>query len=239
MGGNDLEAAEIFLSSFNRIEKYLQNSFKLDKSIGFTNLVRKARANGDATIAKYEDDLIQIAQLRNAIVHESIAPDFIIAQPNQWIIDRILTIEKQLYHPKKVGDVFCKKVVSFEQGTPLLELLKIASHKKYSQFPLHNQGKFVGVITLRMLGYWFSQYLTEANDTPIEQLKAKDILTIEGKKANYQFVGEQTLVADVLKIFHQYPQLEVIFVSAKGKEELPITGVIRPRDLIKLEESEN
>ena len=43
MGGNDLEAAEIFLSSFNRIEKYLQNSFKLDKSIGFTNLVRKAR----------------------------------------------------------------------------------------------------------------------------------------------------------------------------------------------------
>ena len=138
-----------------------------------------------------------------------------------------------------MGDVFCKKVVSFEQGTPLLELLKIASHKKYSQFPLHNQGKFVGVITLRMLGYWFSQYLTEANDTPIEQLKAKDILAIEGKKANYQFVGEQTLVADVLKIFHQYPQLEVIFVSAKGKEELPITGVIRPRDLIKLEESEN
>ena len=51
-----MEAAEIFLSSFNRIEKYLQNSFKLDKSIGFTNLVRKARANGDATIAKYEDD---------------------------------------------------------------------------------------------------------------------------------------------------------------------------------------
>lgn len=83
MGGNDLEAAEIFLSSFNRIEKYLQNSFKLDKSIGFTNLVRKARANGDATIAKYEDDLIQIAQLRNAIVHETIAPDFIIAQPKK------------------------------------------------------------------------------------------------------------------------------------------------------------
>ena len=43
MEGIDLQAAEIFLASFNRIEKYLQTSLSLDKSIGFTNMVRMAR----------------------------------------------------------------------------------------------------------------------------------------------------------------------------------------------------
>ena len=31
---------------------------------------------------KYEDDLLQLAQLRNAIVHDRIAVDFVIAEPN-------------------------------------------------------------------------------------------------------------------------------------------------------------
>ena len=238
MKGIDLQAAEIFLASFNRIEKYLQTSLSLDKSIGFTNMVRMARKKENATVMKYEEDLMQIAQLRNAIVHERIAPDFIIAQPNQWIVDKIKMIETQLFHPKTVKEVFAKKVVSFEENTPLVDLLKIASQKKYSQFPLHHQGHFVGVITLRMLGYWFSQYFTSEIDSTIENLRAKDVLKLEGKKANYQFVDEMAPVDEVIRLFHKYPQLEVIFISVDGQENLPITGVIRPRDLIQLEESD-
>ena len=45
-------------------------------------------------------------------------------------------------------------------------------------------------------------------------------------------------VDEVIRLFHKYPQLEVIFISVDGQENLPITGVIRPRDLIQLEESD-
>lgn len=42
-----------------------------------------------------------MAQLRNAIVHERIADDFVIAEPNEWAVQRIETIEQALTKPEK------------------------------------------------------------------------------------------------------------------------------------------
>lgn len=52
-------------------------------------------------IAQFEEDLLQMAQLRNAIVHERIADDFVIAEPNEWAVQRIETIEQALTKPEK------------------------------------------------------------------------------------------------------------------------------------------
>ena len=108
-------------------------------------------------IRKYEDDLLQLAQLRNAIVHDRIAVDFVIAEPNDWTVKRIQLIEQELIRPETVLPRFAKRVTGFEQDLPLLELLKIVAEKRYSQFPLYNKGKFVALITLRNIGFWLAK----------------------------------------------------------------------------------
>ena len=70
------ERADIFLSTFNRIEK-------------------------------------ELAQLRNAIVHDQVADDFVIAEPNDWAVTRIKQIEESLLRPEKVLPRFGKKVTGF------------------------------------------------------------------------------------------------------------------------------
>ena len=146
--------SDLFLISFNRIEKWMRDEMGNARNMGFTELVRRLAQRKQLMIRKYEDDLLQLAQLRNAIVHDRIAVDFVIAEPNDWTVKRIQLIEQELIQPETVLPRFAKRVTGFEQDLPLLELLKIVAEKRYSQFPLYNKGKFVALITLRNIGFW-------------------------------------------------------------------------------------
>lgn len=72
--------SDLFLISFNRIEKWMRDEMGNARNMGFTELVRRLAQRKQLMIRKYEDDLLQLAQLRNAIVHDRIAVDFVIAE---------------------------------------------------------------------------------------------------------------------------------------------------------------
>ncbi|MBV6552659.1 hypothetical protein KTN00_16880, partial [Acinetobacter soli] len=70
--------------------------------MGFSEMVRRLSKQKQGDIKKYEEDLFQMAQLRNAIVHEKIGENFVIAEPNQWVVTRIQQIEQALLQPETV-----------------------------------------------------------------------------------------------------------------------------------------
>lgn len=74
----------------------------VSENMGFSQMVRKLSNRPDLPIKKYENDLLQISQLRNAIVHEKIGENFVIAEPNQWLVNRIRKIEMDLLQPELV-----------------------------------------------------------------------------------------------------------------------------------------
>lgn len=228
--------ADTFLASFNRIEKWLRAKLDSPSSMGFSQMVRLVSKKGHVSVKKYEEDLYQFAQLRNAIVHDKVLPEFVIAEPNDWAVIRIQEIEQALLKPKTIGQLFSKKVVMFEKNTPLLELLKIAEKKKYSQFPLQHQGQLIGVITLRMLGYWFARYATQNQLLNLQNLTANDLLMADGKKSNYLLLDQAVSCDEAESLFHQQPTLEVIFITEVVSNNLSIVGIIRPRDFINIEE---
>jgi hypothetical protein len=94
--------ADVFLSSFNRIEKKLRDELGNPRNMGFSEMVRRLSKQKQGEVKKYEEDLLQIAQLRNAIVHEKIGENFVIAEPNQWVVSRIRQIEQALLQPETV-----------------------------------------------------------------------------------------------------------------------------------------
>ena len=54
------------------------------------------------------------ADLRNAIVHHRISPDYIIAEPHIHVVERIEHIDEVLARPKLVGQLVRKPVMSFQ-----------------------------------------------------------------------------------------------------------------------------
>ncbi|STP30136.1 CBS domain pair protein [Enterococcus durans] len=50
--------SDIFLSSFNRIEKWMRDAMGNARNMGFTELVRRLAQRKNAVIKKYEEDLL-------------------------------------------------------------------------------------------------------------------------------------------------------------------------------------
>ena len=225
--------AETFLSSFNRIEKWIREELDNPRNMGFSQMVRVLSKHEELPIKKYEDDLLQISQLRNAIVHEQIDENFIIAEPNEWIIGRIKKIEAELSQPELVLPRFAKNVTGFEQNLPIVELLKIVANKRYSQFPLYDKGKFQGLITLRNLGYWFAKE-SQNGEIRLQARTAKELILQEEKQENYAFVAATTRVSKIETMFHGNPRLDAVFITKDGDPNGNLLGIIRPQDVFNL-----
>ena len=94
---NDIETNDAktnamrFLSAFNNIDYAIKSRYNFNRSMGFSEAVRRAVAF-NYTIRKYEDDLVGYGRLRNAIVHSN--EDYVIAEPHIEVVEKIEKIEK-------------------------------------------------------------------------------------------------------------------------------------------------
>lgn len=224
------ERAEEFLNQFNRIEKWMREELNNPVNMGFSEMTRRLARKQKGQVAIYEDDLLQMAQLRNAIVHERIANDFVIAEPNEWAVERIATIEKALIRPEKVVPKFAKKVTGFEITTSIKDLLAIVAKKQYSQFPIYEAGVFKGLITVRGLGVWLAIESTKG-EINLTNRTAGELLQDNYKKSNYQFVSTEATVFQVEQMFRQEPRLEAVLITKTGNPNGSLVGIVRPRDL--------
>ncbi|MDU5335893.1 CBS domain-containing protein [Enterococcus sp.] len=224
------ERADIFLSTFNRIEKELKRQLGNPTNMSFSEAVRRLSKRRDNVIGGSENDLLQLAQLRNAIVHDQVADDFIIAEPNEWAVKRIQEIEEGLLRPEKVLPRFGKKVTGFERNLPLVDIMKIITEKRFSQFPVYDSGTFMGLITLRTIGFYFAQASLNGS-VSLKGRVAEDLLLGNGKRANFKFVSADTKVSEVEKMFQTEAILEAILITKNGNSDGNLLGIIRPRDI--------
>lgn len=227
------QQAESFLISFNRIEKWLRQKLGNPRNMGFSEMVRHLSRRKDLPVRSHSEDLLQMAQLRNAIVHDQVAEGFVIAEPNQWTVDRIQQIENELLEPEKVLPRFKKHVTGFEISMHITEILKTIAAKKYSQFPLYSKGKFEGLITLRALGYWFARESLKG-EIKLEGRTARELIISDGKKTNYRFVSADTTIAEIETLFHSDGDdgmLEAILITQDADPNGNLLGIIRPRDI--------
>ena len=201
------ERADTFLAHFNRIEKWMRERLNNPVNMGFSEMTRRLSRKEKGQIAQFEEDLLQMAQLRNAIVHERIADDFVIAEPK-----------------------FAKRVTAFEITTSLETLLTIIAKKQYSQFPIYEKGVFKGLITVRGIGVWFAIESTKG-EVHIANRTVRELLASNYKRSNYQFVSIEATVFEVEQMFREQPRLEAVLISKSGHPNGELVGIVRPRDL--------
>lgn len=226
------EQAEQFLATFNRIEKWLQNEYKGHQTPGFSELVRRLAQQKELQVKTYKDDLLEMAQLRNAIVHDRIAPDFIIAEPNEWVIQKLLFIESQLTHPAKVYPKFKKVVMTFDKTTSLATILKQVKKNGYLQFPIYDNGQFKGLITAKGIGSWLANHVTDES-IDISNQSAESILASDSRSSNYLFVTKETHIFEVVEKILKDPACEAVLITKNGQANQLSLGLIRPKEIFK------
>lgn len=229
--------SERFLTAFNRIEKRMRSIINSGRNIGFSKMVRMLK-NADAVVGQYSDDLLEYAELRNAIVHNKVNITFSIAEPHDSVVEQIEWIEKELLEPRKVAPQYIKKVISFEQSEPLSHLLAMVHEKNITKFPIYHNGEFKGLVSQRAIASWLAESMySEAKE--LKEAKIAEMLQYETND-NYQFISAETTVLEAIEIFKKQfgkgNRLEALLITKQGHALEKLIGIITNLDIIGMQQ---
>lgn len=229
-----MSRAEEFIATFHRIEDYLSREMGDGQHFSFSNMVNRT-AKYNPIIERYKEDLHQISQLRNAIVHERREPDFIIAEPHDSIVDLIHEIEQELLHPRQVIPMFRKIVTTFKVDDALLDVLKVVRDKDYSQFPVYDaDGSWKGLLTKKGVTSWLAA-IVDGPQVSLENVQVKHVLQHDSHVERYRFVDKDTTIIEAHHYFNSIEdgiRFDALLITETGNQNEPMLGIIRPRDIL-------
>ena len=233
----DIENSNRFLTAFNRIDQRLRDIIGAKDFMPFYRLIDQAKKK-DVLVRKYEDDLRSYADLRNAIVHHRTSFEYVIAEPHIDVVERIEYIEEKLAKPKLVGQMFCKKVLAFQETDSLKQVLKVIRHRKFTQFPVYNKDQFKGLVTTVGITNWLATVMV-GNQIPKEVPTLHDILLHEKNRVNSKFVSRYITIYEAEDIFKQGVErgsrFEALLITEHGKPHQKLIGIVTPLDIVKVD----
>lgn len=224
-----------FLKTFSEIEKHLRKIAKKNKEAGFSELVRVA-AESDPVVRRFQDDLKEYADLRNAIVHER-SDGHTIAEPNELAVQSIESICTKIINPATLYPLFQTKVLSLSINEPISKAVELMYEKSYSQIPVYENEKFISLLTsntvTRWLGACVSEDIFSLKETPI-----KKVLNFSEYADNHCFMKREATLIEALEKFQSSDRngkrLEAILITSKGLPNEKLLGIITIWDLPKI-----
>ena len=224
---------ERFIDCFNKIDYALRTKYNLNRSMGFSDLIRKTVAL-NYIVRKYEDDLIDFGRLRNAIIHHS-RGDKIIAEPHEDVVLLFEKIERLINKPPIALDTVCRRdILLVESSQTMQEVIKTIAKSHYSNLPVYKDSTLIGIANGQKIIDAFGIYLEAGGKAKVflENVKIEDMLS-KIENSNYYLVRPANwTVEDSLKDFNDNPKLLAILITKTGLEtELPL-GIITTGDII-------
>lgn len=217
--------AQRFIDAYNTTDNALHNRYGFKLSLSFTECVHRAAAV-NAVVRKFEDELVDYARLRNAIVHSSNSTRTI-AEPHDDVTERFEHIASIIVTPPLASSV-AHRAETVDADTPLKSAVAVMNKKGYSNMPVLKDGKIVGMLTNKAVVNFAAENL-DGLDAAFAEATVADALGDVEKRF--------TVMADcpidaVLEAYEKDKKLTMIIVTEHGTVDSDIIGVITVGDLV-------
>lgn len=225
-----MDNAERFLSAFAMIEKQLKLITSQTRYTKFYLMLDEA-AKRNRIVAKYEIELQEYSELRNAIVHQRDGERKIIAQPTDDAVETIEHILELLSNHIPVSKFFLKKVIVCQLEDMILDVEKTMEKNGFSKIPVYDQSKIVGVVTIEAIAKWACNALKFES----KLMQIKDIVEDIDETDRIFFLAKNESVYHVVKIYTESMKkginVQAILITEDGgKSQKPI-GIVTVKDL--------
>jgi len=235
----ELERGERFLAAYNVIERAMQRRVGDQGSReGFRRLIDHL-AGSDWTIMRWKDDLIEFAELRNAIVHERVRPEYLIAVPLEDTVRRIERIASLIDRPPLVYPRFRRDVVVFQANEPARKVLSALRDTGYSQFPVYQGDQYLGLITDGGIARWLAGWLNgKGRDTGVDplDLTVGEVLKSEKNPDRARFISRNATIYQAEGLFEGSSgnkwRLSALLITENGDPKEKLLGIITPFDML-------
>lgn len=217
-----------FIDAFVKIESYLKKTLG-NNTYGFTHMVHQA-SKTNSSINYHMLDLIEYAQLRNAIVHNRSENNELIAEPHLEVVEKIEKIYKELVDPKCIEDLNLKQAYLSNPEESALKLAKIQEEENYSIVPIYDGQQYIGLVHSKL---YQSAFAAEAKDISVGEL-----LEYRKEKNRVVFMAKNSQLREIIHLYFDLHEqgrgIIGIIVSENGfMNERPL-AIITPADFPKI-----
>ena len=224
-----------FLDSYNTIDRALRVQYNFKTTISFTDLVRRC-ADLNHIIRQYEDDLVNLARLRNAIIHNSDNAR-VVAEPHNSVVELIDKIARLISTPPLVVDVIHSRgAVVIANANIRLRDFVIEYSGGHGTIPVYKDTNLIGVIRWRELVFRLGTMIArgESVDAFINSLTVEEYIRNYPESGLYAVVSRAVTIEQILTTFDQNKKLACVLITGSGvATELPI-GIITNADIMYL-----
>lgn len=224
-----------FLAAFNDIDYAIKTRYNFNRSMGFSEAIRKAVAY-NYTVRKYEDDLIGYGRLRNAIVHGN--DDFVIAEPHIDVVEKIEKIQRLLTTPPRALETIARRdVLLVDDGKSMREVIMMIASSGYSNIPVRNSNyEIIGIANGQKILDSFGKYLIAGGKPNVflDSVKIEDMLSKLENSDYYAFANRDITVEEALMLFHQNSKLLAVLVTENGGAKEKPLGIMTAADVIRM-----
>jgi len=229
--------AETFLDTYNKIDSYLKATESYDSYVNFAQKIKSSR---NQVVKRFKDELLSLAELRNAIVHNPKIGNQPIAEPHENTVLRIQELYEKISNPKKVIPEFQFKVFGAKKNDFINNVFIEMKKEAFSQFPIFDENDFViELVSNNTISRWLSSQLEDNGTLIIENVKICDLIPEIEFKENYKFISRNTSIYEAYELFinqinSKQRNLDAIFITHNGKQNEKLLGLITINDIANL-----
>ena len=230
-----MENSERFLNAFASIEKHLKKLCKSDAWTTFSQVVNESSKKTSA-VRRYEDDLREFAELRNAIVHDRGGGN-VIAEPNSKAVEAIEQILGIIKNPPKVIPTFQVNVLAFDILTPVGIAVESMAKRDISQVPITENAIFKALLTTDTITRWLGLSVKE-DIFSLSECTIGKVLEYSKTSCNYHFISKKITLFEAMEAFHKFEnqgkRLDAALITEKGIANEKIIGIVTVADFPKM-----
>ena len=222
-----------FVNAYNLLDHSLRVQYNFKTNIAFSDLIRRC-SSLNQVIRLYEDDLIDLARLRNAIVHSR--SEQIIAEPHEEVVELIEKVARIISTPPLAIDSIKSVEVDIMDSEATLHDFIIKSYRVgHGNIPVYKKNILIGVLQRNTFMEAFGKVLEENRN--IQDFLTKT--TVEEYLREFPYTNHFTIVSskitieEILELFGNR-KLACVLVTENGTSGAGLLGIITNADIIDL-----
>lgn len=227
-----------YLDAFNAIEKWLRTQVNSSERMDFPQLVDTV-SDSNYSVRRHNAILKDLNRFRNYVVHQH-RRHKPLAVPTAEAVEQITAIRNELLSPPSLLSLAAKPVEQCCPTDPLGCSVKKMHDGVFSQLPVYDGQKCLGLLTAETIARWLANHLGDGAGL-VEEKSIADVMKHQEDHDNHTFLSRTATVADGLAAFDDFlcrgKRLEAILITQNGRPAEALLGIVTIYDIPKLNQA--
>lgn len=223
---------ERFMAAFNDMEHRIRESGRPKDSL---SALSKDFFNRRG-LSFHLDAFSDFVDLRNTLAHGRHFRGGLLATPAPEVVEQIEALRDLVMSPPRALTILDKQtIVSCDVADSLDDVLPLIAEYGYTNIPVHDGPRHVGLLTPRALANWLAVSWDEAN--AVHSVPVGEVLEHAGDKDQPVFAGPDVSVAEVVQALvgdATTTRAPAVLITADGSQSKALLAIATGGDLPRL-----